>query len=335
MKRVGKLFQHITEYDNLYIAYRKARKGKAWQDTIKHFEKDVDGNIRDIQSALIDGSFSTSEYRTMQIYEPKQRTIYVLPFNPDRIVQHAIMNIIEPVWDRRFIYDSYSCRKGKGQHKGSQRCMKFIRKYKYCLKGDISKFYPSINHDIMFELVKKTIKCPETLRLFENIIYSIGGDYNIPIGNYTSQWLGNLYLHALDKYCKHTLKIKGYIRYCDDFVLFHDDKQYLHSCLKDIKSFLDKELSLIMSKDSIFPVAQGVDFLGYRHFPNYILLRKTTAKRVKKRLSRLPVLLRKGVITKEQYRSSIESTKGWLKWCNSYNFSIHNQIDNLLNEVTK
>lgn len=335
MKRIGNVFHHITDYGNLYLAYTKARVGKSWQNTIKQFEKDITGNLKNIQADLINGSFRTSKYRTMQIHEPKHRTIYILPFNPDRIVQHAVMNVMEPVWDRRFIHDSYSCRKGKGQHKGSQRCMEFVRRYKYCLKGDISKFYPSINHDIMFELVKRTIKCPKTLQLLENIIYAIGGGQNIPIGNYTSQWLGNLYLHELDKYCKHTLRIKGYIRYCDDFVLFHDDKQYLHSCLMGIKDLLHKKLSLTMSKDSIFPVTQGVDFLGYRHFPNYVLLRKSTAKRVKKRLSRLPALLRKGIITEKQYRSSIESTKGWLKWCSSYNFSIHNQIDNLLNEVTK
>jgi len=335
MKREGNLFHRIVDYDNLYLAYKKARKGKAWQNTIKHFEKDVSGNLKRIQASLLNGSFTTSKYRTMQVYEPKQRTIYILPFNPDRIVQHAIMNVIEPIWDRRFIHDSYSCRKGKGQHKGSRRCMEFVRRYKYCLKGDISKFYPSISHDIMFKLVKRTIKCPKTLWLLENIIYAIGGGRNIPIGNYTSQWLGNLYLHELDKYCKHELRIKGYIRYCDDFVLFHDDKKYLHHCLKNIKNLLSCNLSLSMSKDSIFPVTQGVDFLGYRHFPNYVLLRKSTAKRVKKRLVKLPTRLHKKLITKKQYRSSIESTKGWLKWCSSYNFTIHNQIDNLLSEVTK
>lgn len=333
MKRYNNLFPYIVDYDNLYLAYRKARKGKAWQNTIKVFENNTKENLKNIQKDLLNESFKTSEYKTKQVYEPKQRTIYILPFYPDRIVQHALMNIIEPLWDKRFIYDSYSCRKGKGQHKGSRRCMEFVRRYKYCLKGDISKFYPSINHDIMYGLVEKTIKCPKTLNLLKNIIYAIGGGENIPIGNYTSQWLGNLYLHELDKYCKHTLKIKGYVRYCDDFILLHNDKNYLHYCLQKIKSFLQYELNLIMSKDSVFPVTQGIDFLGYRHFPRYILLRKSTAKRVKKRLSKLPKLLHQGLITREQYISSIESTKGWLKWCNSYNFKIHNQIDNLLHEV--
>ena len=180
---------------------------------------------------------------------------------------------------------------------------------------------------------KRTIKCPGTLWLLKNIIYAIGGGRNIPIGNYTSQWLGNLYLHELDKYCKHDLSIKSYIRYCDDFVLFHNDKKYLHECLDYVRAFLSDNLKLSMSKDSIFPIKQGVDFLGYRHFRNYILLRKSTAKRVMKRLKRLPVLLRKGIITVEQYISSIQSTKGWLRWCNSRNFSLNNKIDELLMEV--
>ena len=333
MKRHGNLFPQIVDYDNLYSAYRKARKGEGWQDTIKGFEKETEGNLLRIQDSLVNGTFTTSKYRTLQVFEPKQRTIYVLPFAPDRIVQHAVMNIIEPIWDKMFIDDSYACRKGKGQHKGSRRCMEFVRKYDYCLKADISKFYPSINHNIMFSLVQKTIKCVPTLNIIKNIIYSIGGIANVPIGNYLSQWLGNLYLHTVDTVCKHTLSIKGYIRYCDDFILFQNNKKHLHECLAYIRAFLSDNLKLSMSKDSIFPMKQGVDFLGYRHFRNYILLRKSTAKRVMKRLKRLPVLLRKGIITVEQYISSIQSTKGWLRWCNSRNFSLNNKIDELLMEV--
>lgn len=207
--------------------------------------------------------------------------------------------------------------------------MKYVRKNDFCLKCDISKFYPSINHDILFEIVQRKIKYKDTLWLIENIIYSIGGVVNVPIGNYTSQWLGNLYMNELDQLLKHRYHIKNYIRYCDDFLLFHDDKKFLGEMAGIIKEFLGEKLQLKLSKCDLFPVSRGVDFLGYRHFRRYVLVRKSTAKRVKKRLKRLPVMLVKGKITKEQYRSSLASIKGWLKWSNSYNLRKSLQIDAL------
>ena len=169
MKRTGNLFQKITNRDNIELAFRLARKGKRWQDTIKIFELQKEENIEKIQTSLINKSFTTSKYETFVVYEPKRRVIYKLPFSPDRIVQHALMNIIEPLWESFFIPDSYACRKGKGIHAGSRRTMEFIRKVGkkgYCLKMDVSKFYPSIRHDIIFKLIEHKIKCRDTLNLF-------------------------------------------------------------------------------------------------------------------------------------------------------------------------
>jgi len=240
-------------------------------------------------------------------------------------VQHALMDVVEPIWDKLFIYDSYACRKGKGIHSGSRRTMEFIRQGGYCLKMDVSKFYASINHDILYEIVQRKIKCPDTLWLLHDIIYSIEGPVNIPIGNYTSQWFGNLYMNELDQMLKTQYKIKHYIRYCDDFILFHKDKNFLREMQAVITDFLEHRLVLKISREALFPVKDGIDFLGYRHFPEYILLRKSTAKRVKKRLRQLPWLLKAGKITADSLRSSIASTEGWLKWCNAYNFkrSLH------------
>lgn len=318
MRRYGSLWTKITDLDNIYRAYLAARKGKGWQNTIKRFDKRFDRNIFAIQKSLLDKTFTTASYKEKTIYEPKKRTIYKLPFNPDRIVQHALMRILEPIWDSLFIYDSYACRKGKGIHAGSRRTMEFIRKSKYCLKMDISKFYPSVDHNILFEVVQKKIKCKDTLWLIRDIIYSYPGGKNVPIGNYTSQWFGNLYMNELDQFLKHEYKVKHYIRYCDDFCLFSNDKKFLGHMANIIKDFLAHRLKLSLSKCDLFPVSRGVDFLGYRHFPGYILLRKSTAKRVRRRLKRLPGLLTRGVITLEQYRSSIASTWGWLKWANTY-----------------
>ena len=296
---------------------------------MQEFERDIDGNLNRLRDMLLSKSFHTANYRTKIIQEPKKRTIYILPFYPDRIVQHALIQVIGPIWDNLFIYDSYACRVGKGIHRGSTQTMRYLRKNKYVLKGDMSKFYPSIDHDVLYEIVKRKIKCTDTLWLLRDIIYSYGGGKNVPIGNYTSQWFGNLYLNELDQWLKHEWKIKYYIRYCDDFVLFHNDKQYLQKMKDEIKMFISERLKLTFSRWSIFPITQGIDFLGYRHFPDYILLRKSTTKRVQRRLQKIPQLLRDGKISYEQFRSSVASTRGWLQWANAYNLSVSLQLTEL------
>lgn len=329
IKRHGDLFKNIVDLENIYAAYRNARRGKGWQNTVKRFEEKLDENLISIQLSLVNHTFTTSPYRSKTIYEPKQREIYILPFAPDRIVQHALMLVIEPIWESLFIDTSFACRKGKGIHAGSLKTMEYVRRNKYCLKCDISKFYPSVRHDILSDLVRRKIKCPETLWLLDDIINSFPGETNVPIGNYTSQWFGNLYLNELDMFVKHILKCRDYLRYCDDFCLFADNKKYLNYCAKQIEEYLWKRLRLMYSKCRLFPVSLGVDFLGYRHFPEYILLRKSTAKRVKKRLKRLPKLLQRGCITTEQFRSSIASTMGWLKWAKTKNFQMAIELEKL------
>lgn len=329
MRRHNNLFNQITSMDNLWTAYRKARKGKTSKSAVKRFDVEPEKRLTKIRSALVSGKFNTSGYETKWVFEPKQRLIYVLPFNPDRIVQHAIMNVIEPIWDSMLISDSYACRSGKGIHAGSKRVMEFVRRYKYCLKCDISKFYPSVDHDILFNIIQRKIKCRRTLELLHNIVYSIGGGKNVPIGNYTSQWFGNLYLNELDQHLKHEYCIKPYVRYCDDFVLFSDDKPFLNNMAHVIKNYVWDKLKLTLSKCDLFPVTQGVDFLGYRHFRNYLLLRKSTAQRIKRRLRLLPLLRERGKISLDSYRSSLASSMGWLKWCNSHNLALKLRIEEL------
>lgn len=294
MKRHNNLFDKIVDKDNLLLAYKKAKKHKNWQQKVIRVEKDLDNLIEGLRLSLINGTYKTAEYRTKKIYEPKERTIYVLPFYPDRIVHHAIMNILEPIWDNLFISDSYACRKNKGQHKGSQKCMEFVRKNKYCLKCDISKFF----------------------------------------GNYLSQWFGNLYLNELDMFMKHDNKIKCYIRYCDDFLLFSNDKALLKEMAIKIKDYVENILKLRLSKCNLFPTSQGIDFLGYRHFSSgYILVRKTTAKRMKKRIRRLKWELAKKKITNDRALSVIGSISGWLKWANTYNLQIFLQLNELKESI--
>lgn len=330
MRRHGNLWDKITDPENLYLAYKRARRGKSSRFAVRQFEKDINGNLIALQKLLCTESFITSQYKTKTIHEPKQREIYILPFFPDRIVQHALLQILIPIWDNLMIHDSYACRVGKGMHDASRKTMQHVRKYKYCLKCDIRKFYPSIDHDVLFSIVSRKIKCARTLFLVENIIRSFDGGKNTPIGNYTSQWFGNLYMNELDTKMKHMHKVKSYVRYCDDFIMFDDCKKKLQSLKTWIEHYIGVSLQLVFSKSSIFPVSQGVDFLGYRHFPEKILLRKSTAKRVIKRMRNLPNLLLKGIINIQQYQSSIASTRGWLKWANTHNLGLRLDIISII-----
>lgn len=339
MRRHGNLWRDIISPENIAVAYKKAALGKSTMRNVLKFSKDIEGNLENIRQILVNKTFTTSHYIEKIVYEPKQRIIYVLPFAPDRIVQHALMNVVQPIWEDLFICDSYACRTGKGIHAGSARTMQFVRRSKYVLKCDISKFYPSVDQEILFKIVQKKIKCPDTLWLIDNIIRSFPGGKNVPIGNYTSQWFGNLYLNELDQFVKTILQKRfghiDYLRYCDDFCLFLDDKKILHECAKLIEGFLHEKLLLKFSKCEVFPVSHGVDFLGYRHFDNYILLRKSTAKRVRRRLERLPKQFVAGRITAEHFRSSIGSTYGWLKHANSHNLMVALRYEDLKREVKK
>ncbi len=333
MKRHGKLWEKIIDPENIKLAYKKARKCRSKFESVKRFEKNEAENLKTVRKMLLDKTFKTSKYTTKTIYEPKKRVIYILPFFPDRIVQHALTNVITPILEKLFIENSFACRKGKGQHLGSSITKTFVRHKKYCLKCDIRKFYPSINHDILMGLIRHKIKCKDTLWLLENIVYSFPGETNTPIGNLTSQWFGNLYMNELDLFVKHKLKIKSYIRYCDDFCLFHDDKEVLKQAAKDIEKFLAEKLKLTLSKCDLFQTGRGVDFLGYRHFPEYTLLRKSTAKRVMRRFKNLPKRFETGEINIETYTSTLASAYGWLIWADTYNLRKKLNLEKLLEDA--
>lgn len=202
MKRYGKLFNKIVDLNNIALAHKNAKKGKSHYAKVREVEKDPERYIQDI---LVNKTFTTSKYKTKLIHEPKERIIYKLPYFPDRIIHHAIMNVIQPIWDKVFIYDLYSAIPGKGLHAGISRLRQFLKdreNTQYCLKFDIKNFYPSISHDILFELVRRKIKCKDTLWLLEDIIRSPGGNKNLPIGNYLSQYFGNIYLNWFDHWLK-------------------------------------------------------------------------------------------------------------------------------------
>lgn len=323
MKIYNNLWGQFTSKENFELAYKNAIKGKGKQKQVKRFKENAAENLELIRQSVINGTFHTSEYKTKTIYEPKQRIVYKLPFAPDRIVQHAIMNVLKPILLNKFINNTYACIEGRGQHKASIKCSEYVRKNKYCLKGDIYHFYPSINQEILSNMLHRIIKDARFMDLLDDIIFSYPGGYNCPIGNYCSQWFGNFYLMPLDNFVKHNLKCKSYERFCDDFLLFSNNKDELREDWQKIIIFLKDTLELKTSHIDLFKTKQGVDFCGYRHFGKYVLLRKSTAHRMKRRLKRIR---ENKELEPEYVQNSIASMQGWLAWCCSYNFRMKLKI---------
>lgn len=315
MKRIGYLHEKIYDEENINQADKKARKNKSSYSAIKKHDewKDFDNLVLSI--SLKNLNYKTSEYTTFKIYEPKEREIYKLPYYPDRIAHHAIMNVLEPIWKKIFISHTYSCIKGRGIHKVVKDLKKDLynnrKETTYCLKLDIRKFYPSINHDILFDILKKKIKDRNLLTILREIIDSANG---VPIGNYLSQYFANLYLSYFDHWLKEEVKCR-YYRYADDIVILGNNKDRLRSVLLVIKIYLKHVLKLELKPNyQIFPVeSRGIDFIGYKFYHTHILLRKS----IKKRLFQLISKFKQNKIDIIEFSRRIQSYYGWLKHCNS------------------
>jgi len=321
MKRHGDLFRHIVDMDNLRLAHRNARRGKAHYEAVQTVNANEDEYLHELQESLIAKTFHTSDYRTRTIHEPKKRLIYILPYYPDRIVQHAAMNILQPIWDAMFIHDSYSGIPGKGIHTALDRLSGFLKDVedtRYCLQFDVKSYYPSVNHDVLLNLLEHKIKCKDTLRLLEDVVRSVDGNKGIPIGNYLSQYFANLYLNRFDHWLKQQKRIKCYIRYNDDGVILHGSKAFLHGLWEEIGQYLDERLKLRLNpKTQIYPVeARGIDFLGYRTFRDYRLLRKSSAKRFKLKMRR--IVSGSEDLSPQHIVSSVMSYVGWLQYADCY-----------------
>jgi len=333
MRRHGDLWRHVVDPENIARAYQHARRGKAWQRTVQTIDARKDDALAELRTMLIEDRFRTSEYRVKYVSEPKPRTIYVLPFWPDRIVQHAVMNVVAPIWDEKMDTGSHACRPGKGQHTASREVMRHVRRSRYVLQADIRKFYPSIPHDGAMRVIQRKIKDERVLALLDDIVHSFPGDRNVPIGNLTSQWIGNLYLNELDEFVRHRLKPRGYVRYNDDFLLFTDHKDQAHAWRHQVGKFLIEELELTMAKDRVYPVRLGVDYVGYRHFPDKVLVRKSTARRMRRRVRHLRYLMATGQVELDRARSTVAAISGWLRWANAYNLRRALRIDALQEEI--
>lgn len=306
MKRHRNLYERIIDIQNIYLADALASKGKKNQYSIANHMLQQDMNIFKLQNDLINKTFVTSKYSVFKVFEPKEREVYRLPYYPDRIVHHAIMNVLEPIFVSTFTTDSYSCIKGMGLHKASRNLSKALKneeETRFCLKLDIRKFYPSVDHDILKQLLRKKFKDNDLLWLLDEIIDSAPG---LPIGNYLSQYFANFYLTYFDHWVKEVLKVKYYFRYADDIVILAGEKDTLHRYLRLISEYLKVNLKLEVKKNyQVFPVSsRGIDFLGYVHFHSHRLLRKTIKKRFIK------------AVRQKAPAASIASYHGWLKHAN-------------------
>ena len=317
MKRVGNLYNKIISIKNLELADKNARKGKLKSYGVRLHDMNRENNILKLHEQLKNKTYKTSEYNIFKIYEPKERDIFQLPYFPDRIVHHAVMNILEPIWVSMFTADTFSCIKGRGIHgcwKKVKEALKDEENTKYCLKIDIKKYYPSINHDVLKKLIRKKIKCNDTLELLDEIIDSAKG---IPIGNYLSQYFANIYLTYFDHWIKEDLKVKYYFRYADDMVFLHQDKKELRKIYKEINTYLKDELKLeIKHNYQIFPTqTRGIDFVGYVFRNSHTLIRKS----IKQNFCRKIAKLLKRKLNNKEFKQGIAAWLGWCKYSNSIN----------------
>ena len=300
------LFEKLASFENLYRAACQARRGKRFQHSVARFNHDLASNLVELRDGLLEGSYQPGPYRTFEIYEPARRFISAAPYR-DRVVHHALCNVIEPLFERSFLFDSYANRIDKGTHKALDRCTHYARRYRYVFQGDVRLFFPSIDHQVLIERLCRRIWDERVMNLVRMIVehsnpqpaadFYFPGDNlftpferrkGLPIGNLTSQFLANVYLDPIDHYFKDDLAAPGYIRYVDDFLVFSNDKQQLDVWRDASRQRLARmRLLLNERKSRIYPVEEGIPFLGFRVFPHLRRLLPGSVKRARRRLERL------------------------------------------------
>lgn len=302
MKRAKNLFKMITTNDNLFLAFARAKKGHSNKRDVFEFQRYLDSNIRKLCTNLVTGNYLPSPYRTFIIRDPKERTISAPAFR-DRVVHHAIMNVCDPVFESFQIYDSYSARRGKGTHTALKRSVEFSSVNSHFLKLDIRKYFDSVDHGVLLSLLQRRFAENRLIRLFEGIVtsYSTAPGKGLPIGSLTSQNLANFYLSFLDHFIKDKLRVRGYVRYMDDFILWADNPWFLERTLKRIIAFLDKNLCLHIKPATINKTRQGIPFLGFLVFPDRIKPLSKKKNRIKQKLEALYTNLHSGTWTQEEF----------------------------------
>ena len=324
------LYSQVYDWENLMLAWRKARRGKRGQPPAATFEMNLDWNLLALQAELEEKRYQPGGYVTFAIHEPKRRLISAAPFR-DRVVHHALCNVIEPLFERRFIHDSYANRKGRGTHAALDRCQQFSRRYRYVLQCDVQQFFPAVDHAILMQIIQRVIVDPDALWLIQTILDSgqgvLSGAYDmryfpgddlmavlrprgLPIGNLTSQFWANVYLNPFDHFVKRELKCSAYLRYVDDFLLFADDKQTLWTWRAMVLDyFASLRLTLHEARCHPQPVNEGIPFLGFIVFPTHRRLKRRKGIAYRRRLKGLLTCYQAGDIPLETVSASV---RGWV-----------------------
>ena len=336
MKSYKNLYPKLCSYENLKKAFEKARKNKSSMPYVIEFEKDLENNLRNLKKDLESFTYKPAPLKRFIIKDPKTRVIRKSIFR-DRVVHHAVVNILDPIYEKVFINDSYANRINKGTLAALVRFDKFNKKVSkngslvnlardnnmtkgYVLKADIKHFFDSVNHEIMIKMFRRKIKDEKVIWLIKLILKNFDDDKKgMPLGNLTSQFFANVYLNDLDYFVKNKLRMKYYFRYVDDFVILHEDKKELIICKEKITKYLTNiKLELHPDKSKIFPLYKGVDLLGFRVYYYYKRIRKRNLKSFKHKLISLEQEYKDGSIELKEFLDKIEGWFAYARWANTY-----------------
>ncbi len=329
MKRYGHLWESVVSWENLVLAAHKAQRGKRDKAAVQRFNYDLEMELLRLHRDLSEAKYRPGRFRTHWIDRPKKRLISAAPYR-DRVVHHALMNVLEPILDRHFHPHSFACRKGKGTHAAADRLQTLMRRHRFVLQCDIHKFFPSIDHEILKQMFRRLIKDSDVQALMDLIVdcsnsqepvldYFANDDLftpvtrrkGLPIGNLTSQWFANWILNDLDHWITSHLGIGAYVRYCDDFVLLHDDRPRLKQATEEIGSYLEtRRLCLNHRKISVRPTSAGLTFLGYRIWPTHRLLKKANVRGFRRRVRWMRQAYARGQVDWPDVKVRIDSWLG-------------------------
>lgn len=332
MKTYSNIFERIISPENLFSAWDEFKKGKQHKLDVQRFEFALELNLFQLHRDLKDKTYMHGSYEGFYISDPKVRHIHKATVR-DRVLHHAVFKILNPIFEPTFIPNSFSCRIGKGTHKGVTAVEQMLRKESknytgpcFVLKCDVRKFFDTVNHNVLLEILSKRIADQDALWLLKEIIGSYATGYvnllerkGLPIGNLTSQLFANVYLNELDQFVKHKLRIPFYVRYTDDFIVVGDKKEYLKSLLIPIQNFLKNALALELhpKKVEVRKFQRGIDFLGYIVLPHYRLLRAKTKRRIFRKLKERTVQYQLGTINQSTLDQSLQSYLGVLSHANT------------------
>jgi len=322
MKRIGQLFNQVVEPANLRLAFWKASRGKRHRPDQRAYAQDLSVEMERLRAGLFSGDFPVGQFTRFTIYDPKEREICAAEF-PERVLHHALMNVCEPHFERWLIFDTYACRKGKGQFKAVRRAQEFARQNEWFLKADVRKFFDSVPHENLKALLRRKFKDVLLLAWFDRIIdsYETQPGRGLPIGNLTSQYFANLTLDPLDRFAKETLRMKGYVRYMDDFSLWHSEQSVLKEARAQIVSFASDSLGLTLKGEPYLNrTRHGMDFLGMRILPHMVRLNRRSEKRFVSKVRKYEWRLANGLLSELDFQERVTALTAFVQQADTLAF---------------